>query len=316
MALRTASPSWLSLVYVGGLFLLFLGQRAFHAESLAPIITAVGALAIVGVTGFRAYAMLQSRGARRRIERSILWCYLGCGLALLIYALTTTFGMKLLGLDDLSAAGAARYKTAMLVGWALVMFVSLVPLAMIEFTMLDYAARVASRSTLAGTMSAEDREKFSAHEEDLEHVRVSHAGWSGLSIALLAGLLLVTCQVANEKNVRRDVSYFKTSAPGGSTVKIAKASKESFRVLLFFPEVNAVKDEVKGYFDSLAAETGKATCSSTTRTRRRRRPTSASTSSRPTSRRSAAASRTSCATSTATSTPPCSSSRARSARRT
>jgi LPXTG-motif cell wall-anchored protein len=167
--------------------------------------------------------------------------------------------MKLLGLDDLSAAGAARYKTAMMVVWALIMFVSLVPLALIEFTMLDYALRVASRSTLAGTMSAEDREKFTEHEEDIEHVRVSQAGWSGLSIALLAGFLLVTCQVANEKNVRRDVSYFKTSAPGESTVKIAKASKESFKVLLFFPEINAVKDEVRGYFESLAADTGKVT---------------------------------------------------------
>jgi hypothetical protein len=257
MALRTASPWWLSIAYVGGLILMFLGQRAFKTESLAPIFTIVGALAVVGITGFRAFATLKSRGARRRIERTILWCYLGCGLALLIYALTTAFGTKLLGLDDLAPASAARYQTALLVVWALIMFVSLVPLAMIEAAQFDYALRLASRSTLAGTMTAEDRAKFSEHEEDIEHVRVAQAGWSGLSIALLAGFLLVTCQVANEKNVRRDVSYFKTSAAGESTVKIAKLSKESFRVLLFFPEISPVRDEVRGYFDSLAAQTGK-----------------------------------------------------------
>jgi hypothetical protein len=81
MALRTASPSWLSLVYVGGLLFLFLGQRAFHTDSLAPVFTIAGALAIVGITGFRAYAMFKSRGARRRIVRAIRWWYLGWGLA-------------------------------------------------------------------------------------------------------------------------------------------------------------------------------------------------------------------------------------------
>ena len=256
MAMK-AAPWWLSLAYAGGLVLLFLGQRAFKTESIAPIATALGALLVIGVTAFRVMTTLKARGARRRIERAILWCHLGVGLALLLYALTTAFGMKLLGLDDLSEAGAAKYRTVLLVLWTTVLFVSLLPMLMIEVTQLDYSLRQASRQVHSDKLSTEDRAKFEEKEQDVENVRVREAGWSGLSIALAAAFLLVTCQVANQKNVRRDVSYFKTSAAGGSTRNIAKNSKDSFKVLLFFPAVSDVKQEVRGYFDSLAADTGK-----------------------------------------------------------
>jgi len=258
MAMRTASPWWLSLVYLGGLVLLFLGQRAFASvEGLAPIATLAGAAIVIGITGFRVYATMNSRGGRRRVERTILWCHLGVGFALLLYALTTTFGTNKLGLSTLSTTSMHKYQTAMLVVWGIVMLVSLVVLLMIEVSQGGYSLRISSRNRLSIAMNASERATFSEHEDDVEHLRVRDAAWSGLSIGLAAAFLLVTCQVANEKNVRRDVSYFKTSAPGESTKKIAAVTTEKLKVLLFFPDVNEVKDEVRGYFDSLASETGK-----------------------------------------------------------
>jgi hypothetical protein len=88
-------------------------------------------------------------------------------------------------------------------------------------------------------------------------MRVRDIGWSGLSIAFALGLLMVTCNVATERNIQRDVSYFKTSSPGDSTQKIITTSSDPIKVLLFFPDQNAVKDQVKGYFDVLASETRK-----------------------------------------------------------
>jgi hypothetical protein len=93
-------------------------------------------------------------------------------------------------------------------------------------------------------------------DEGVELLRVRDVGWSGLTIALAAALMMVTCRVSTDRNMQRDFSYFKTSAPGDSTKAIVDSSDEPIKVLLFFPEVNEVKDQVRGYFDALSAATG------------------------------------------------------------
>jgi hypothetical protein len=262
MALRSASPWWLSIVYLVGLVFLFLGQRAFASvEGVSILATLLGAVMVVGVTAFRVYITLNSRGGRRKVERTILWTHLGAGLALLLYAFTTKLVTDKLGGAGWTEAGMAKYQTVMLVLWGLVLLVSLTVLLMIEVTQGGYSLRVidwGGRRHLTVHMNSAERAKFSEDDDqDVEHLRVRDAAWSGLSIGLAASFLLVTCQVAAEKNVRRDVSYFKTSAPGESTQKIVKNKGDQLKVLLFFPDVNEVKDEVRGYFDTLAAETGK-----------------------------------------------------------
>jgi hypothetical protein len=89
-------------------------------------------------------------------------------------------------------------------------------------------------------------------EAGVEYFRVRELGWSGLSVGLALSFLMVTCQVADQRNVQRDVSYFKTSSPGESTVKMVASSSDPLRVLLFFPEANEVKSQVLSYFQALA----------------------------------------------------------------
>ena len=251
MAMRTASPWWASLIYVVGLGLLFAGERAFsHLDSVRMVTTGLGALLVIAVTGLRVWATLGTRGARRRVERTMLLCHLGAGLALLFYALTTQTGRSLIGLGDLGASGLEKYETAMTVVWCIILAGSLVPLLMVELSL-----GTANRTRF--DLRSSGPEGGSGEEEAVEYFRVRELSLSGLTVALAAAFLMVTCNVANQRNVRKDVSYFRTSAPGESTRNIVKNQGEPIKVLLFFPDVNEVKEEVKSYFEALGSATGK-----------------------------------------------------------
>ncbi|MGN6104814.1 MAG: Gldg family protein [Kofleriaceae bacterium] len=222
-----------------GLLSLFVGERLLgHTDGVRIIFTwifGVGLLALV--TGARAWTTVASRGARRRVERTLLICQLGALASLVLYALTTKWGIGALGIKD-----ATRFTGALTVVWVIGMAASVVPMAMIELS-LGVALRTG----------------FDVAESDagVEYYRVRDVGWSGLTIALAFALLMVTCQVAEERNVSRDVSYFKTSAPGDSTKAIASSSSEPIHVHLFFPDPNQVKDQVQDYFEALGAAAGK-----------------------------------------------------------
>lgn len=247
MAMRTASPWWASLLFGAGLFLLFLGERILgHLGGARMVMTGLGAILVVGVIGLRAWAMLGSHDARRRVERTLLISHLGSAAALLVYALTTPTGMKLVGQASLTGKSLAHYTGAMTVLWLVLLVASLIPLVMIEGS-LGVARR--GRFELAKGSDAE--------LEGVEYLRVREIGWSGLTVGLALSLAMVTCRVGEERNVSKDVSYFKTSSPGQSSINIAKSMSEPLKVLLFFPEANEVKDEVKTYFGNLAAASGK-----------------------------------------------------------
>jgi ABC-type uncharacterized transport system len=247
MAMRTASPWWASLLFGIGLFLLFVGERILgHLSSARLVMTGLGVVLVVGVTAMRAYSMLASHDARRRVERTLLLCHLGSVVALLLYALTTPTGMKLIGQGELIGKGFEHFTGAMTVLWLVVLVASITPLIMIEASL-----GTARRDSFDLKRSAD------ADLEGVEYLRVREIGWSGLTVALALGLTMVTCRVAQERNVSKDVSYFKTSSPGGSTINITKSLSEPLKVLLFFPSGNAVKDEVRNYFASLASATGK-----------------------------------------------------------
>jgi hypothetical protein len=251
MAMRTASPWWFSLVFAGGLLLVFLGERPFgHLDSVRAMCTGAGALIVLAVTGLRAWTMTASRGDRRRVEGALLACQIGVLVAVALYVLTTDWGRGAIGLGGLKEEALQRYLVPMAVLWSIVMIVSLVPILMIEAS-LGTARR--SRFSLADMRASE------VAEEALEAFRVREMAASGLTIALAASLLMVTCNIAEQRNVRRDLSYFKVSSPGESTIRIAGSVSTPIKVLLFFPEVNQVKNEVRGYLQALASAGGRIT---------------------------------------------------------
>lgn len=241
MAMRTASPWWASVVFGSGLFFVFLGERLFgYSNSVRPVLTIIGLLLMVGITGLRGYTMVSSKGSRRAVERTLLLCQLGVLVGLFVYALTTKWGM---GLFDMTDKGAAKFGTVMTVLWAIIVLVSLIPMFVIE--------------TSLGVPLRTGFEFKSGTDEGVEYYRVREMGWSGLTIALAASFWMVTCSVAKERNVQKDVSYFKTASPGESTRRIVAAQSEPIKVHLFFPTSNEVKEQVRGYFDALRSAAGK-----------------------------------------------------------
>ncbi len=240
MAMRTASPWWASLVFGLGLFFILLGERLFgHLPGLRMVLTVIGVIALVAITGLRGFTAMRTSGARRSVERTLLICQAGVLVSLVLYALTTSWGT---GLFTMSDKGAEKFSTVLTVLWGIGMLCSIVPMFMIEMS-LGVPRRTAFDLKTAG-------------DEGVEYFRVREIGWSGLTIALAAAFLMVTCNVASERNVQRDVSYFKTSSPGDSTKRIVAASNDTIKVLLFFPAVNEVKAQVRDYFDALASASG------------------------------------------------------------
>lgn len=239
MAMRTASPWWVSLALGVGLILIFLGERLFgHESGIRGVMTMLGVVLVIGVTALRAWTTVSTTGARRKVERTLLLCHAGTLLALLLYALTTNWGMSKLALAE---QAASRFSGAVGVLWVVLLFASIVPVLMVELA-LGQAMR--THFDLTGERG---------DDSSVEYFRVRDIGWSGLSVALATGFLMVTCNVARHRNVQRDVSYFKTSAPGESTRNIIRNSGDPIKVLLFFPEVNEVKEQVKDYFQVLAS---------------------------------------------------------------
>jgi hypothetical protein len=240
MAMRTASPWWSSLVFGIGLLLMFAGERLFgHLPGTRMVLTGLGLVLVLGMTGLRAYTTAATRDARRNVERALLFCQIGVVLALLVYAMTTDWGM---GHFHFTEKGAAHFSIALTVVWAILMIVSLIPLFMIELSL-----GVALRTEL---------DINSGSDEGVEYMRVRDVGLSGLTVGLALALLMVTCNVAEDRNIQRDVSYFKTSSPGDSTKKIVAAQQDTIRVLLFFPPANEVATQVRDYFQALASEAG------------------------------------------------------------
>lgn len=241
MAMRTASPWWASLVFGLGLLLILLGERLFgHLPGLRMGLTTIGVIALVAITGLRGFTMTRSAGGRRAVERTLLVCQVGVLVSLALYALTTRWGLNLFGITE---KGAGKWTMVLTVLWAIGMLGSLVPMFMIEMS-LGIPLRTAFDLRTGG-------------DEGVEYYRVREIGWSGITIALATAFLMTTCGVAKERNVQRDVSYYKTSSPGESTKRIVAAQSEAIKVLLFFPTSNEVKEQVRSYFDALQSASGR-----------------------------------------------------------
>ncbi|HPH66059.1 MAG TPA: Gldg family protein [Kofleriaceae bacterium] len=241
---RTTSPWWASLLVGAGLLLVLLALTALQSWSNASVVTYAG-VALLGVAlALRTMATLRSSGERRRVERTLLLTTFGIIAGLGCYWLALRWGYK-----HISRVEAQTLRTPLTLIAAIFVVASAIPHLMIELA-LGVARR--TRFDFAGQQDA-------GAAEGVEYLRVRDIGWSGLSIGLAAAFLMVTCNVANQRNVRRDVSYFKTSSPGDSTRAMVNSASEPLKVLLFFPAVNEVKAEVRTYFDALASATGKLT---------------------------------------------------------
>jgi hypothetical protein len=222
-------PTWILL---GSLALLFCGERLAGHGTARLLLSGLGALSLVGSIGWRA-----TGGFEKGMQRLQLVSSLGALLAVLLYFAGSDDGVRTLKLHP-----GSHYQGAMGAFWPIVLGISLVP---VVFAL--WAAYVSRPPIDVGGAPITSVEQF----------RVTESATNGLTIALAAAFLFVIGFVASERDAKVDVSYFRTSMPGTATVAMVSSVSEPLKVLLFFPEVNEVKNEVKTYFEELAAKTGR-----------------------------------------------------------
>jgi hypothetical protein len=222
-----------TLLLVSALAVLLLARRVVADEGLAQALLWASVLGAVGGFAWRAFVMLQAAGDARRVEVRLLAAKGGVLLALGLYALSTDWGVELLGLAD---APDARWPTVLAVLWPAVLLVSGAALLFVEL--------VYRRMPIA---------------EAVELRRVRTSAQAGASLALAVVFLFSINYVVNERNHKRDLSYFKTTTPSAGTLRMVGGLGTPVTAYLFYPQVNEVLDQVRPYFDRVADESGQLT---------------------------------------------------------
>jgi hypothetical protein len=87
--------------------------------------------------------------------------------------------------------------------------------------------------------------------EAIELRRLSSAAYDGMSIGLALVFAVSVNYAAEKRDIKKDVSYFKTATPSEGTLRMVKSVTDPVRAVLFFPKTNEVLGEVRPYFAAL-----------------------------------------------------------------
>jgi hypothetical protein len=233
-AARRGAPAWLVPAYVGGLILVFIGQRVVVTEDLlSAVLSGLGVVLLVGTTVLRFIPGGSGpggggEGQRANIERLNGWLSLVGLVGVGLYFLSTQTGLGLIGVLDLEAKSKERIETLLLITWVILITVSVVPMLFAEAALFPM--------------------RNSTH---LESRRVKAAAASGFSLALAVSYCSLFVYAASQTKAQADYSYFKTSEPGPSTRKMVESFTDPLKVTAFFPDVSEVRGEVAGYLTEL-----------------------------------------------------------------
>lgn len=223
----TGTGFWPALVLGASLLLLLLSERVVVDPELAGLLRWCGAVGMGATLALRLVALRASAGQARQGQLRLLLYSLGVAAALGIYALSTPWGTGLLGLKGEAADKAGHVLEA---AWVAVMTLSLLTGVFLE---LSWA-----RMPVA---------------EAVELRRLRQAGQNGLGLALALVFLFSINYAAARRDMKKDLSYFRTALPGGSTQAMVDKLGEPVVAVLFFEQVSDVLEQVRPFFDDLAA---------------------------------------------------------------
>lgn len=225
------APAWIVPLYVGGLVLLYLGERILSAvPTWHWVVSGTGIGAVLLATVLRFTPRFRIGGERRHIERLLAVLSLTGVAAVAVYFLAGHWSSQdVAGLSDAAVASRDRIHGILTVLWVVLIGVSVAPMLFAEAALypMRYAERPESR-------------------------RVRAAAAAGLTLVLAAVYGALFVYAASGTDWRVDYSYFKTSRPSRSTRKIAEALDKPVRVVAFFPQVNDVGREVRHYLKDLS----------------------------------------------------------------
>jgi hypothetical protein len=216
---------------LAGVVLIYTGQRILTEPSISQMLTYGGLLVLLVAVGLRVAAFARAHGDVRGVEGRLLAAYLGVCGSLLLYALSTPWAAEKLGF---SPELAEKVSGPLYVLWTAVVLVSLFAILFIEIVYL--------RMPIA---------------ESVELRRVRTSLQAGVTLALTIIFLLSANYVATARDVRKDVSYFRTTEPSKTTLAMVQKLDKPMHVMLFYHQGSDVLGQVKPYFDSLTAKSGK-----------------------------------------------------------
>jgi hypothetical protein len=230
-----SAPSWLLFLYLGGLVLVYIGERVLSGlEKGSGLVSFVGVLAVFGATLLRFSPRFRAGGERRSIETQLAVLSTVGVVALALYFVTSDYGSELLGIQKMEDPGRTRLLEFLTVSWVSLITISTLPMIFVE--------------TALRPMRSSERP---------ESRRVRSAATAGLTLGLAAVYGSLFVYAASGVDLDVDFSYFKTSRPSESTRKIAQSLTEPVRVVAFFPQVNEVREEVERYLGDLKSASPK-----------------------------------------------------------
>lgn len=223
---RMLPKSLSTSLLVTGLALLFIAERILSSGTLRSVVLGVAALAILAGLARRVQTWIDATHAVKDVERRLLLACAGVAMALLVYLLSTDLGIGLLGLKGTTAERVDGALTAL---WPAILTIALGALFFMEFA-------YARMPVPAG----------------VELRRINNAASSGLTLALSLVFLFSVNYVASQREIKKDLSYFRTSKPSDGTLSLVKRlGGEPVRVVLFYPKVSDVLQQLTPYFEQI-----------------------------------------------------------------
>jgi hypothetical protein len=214
------------IVYLGGLVLVFLGERVFPTISAARMTLSGAGFALV--VGYLVLRLKSSGDSRRAMDRLLAIFALLTVVALVLSFFTTDNGERLIGLSKTMVAKREKFETVATIVWVSLLALSALPILFAERALLPMR-----------------------RAENVESRRVLSAEAAALTLALAAIYGALFTYAAGELNLKADYSYFRTSKPGDSTRNMVRELQEPVKVMLFFPPLNEVGREVTSYLKDL-----------------------------------------------------------------
>jgi hypothetical protein len=214
-----------------GLLCVFLGERVLGQDLARNIGSGLGVLLLVVACVMRVTAFNRARGDVRGVEARLLAAYAGVFAAMLLYALSTDAAAHLFKLGDEQKTHALSVLSAL---WPALLCVSLSALLFME---LVYAGMPIAAS--------------------VELRRVRTAAYAGLTLAFSVVFLLSMNYVAGARDVRKDLSYFKTTQPSAASLHMLDKLEVPVKAILFWRASDDVLQQIEPYFAQLAKHSKK-----------------------------------------------------------
>jgi hypothetical protein len=219
------SPSLLA--YLGGMLLVFLGQRVLDGhDGWQLLLTLLGLGAIGAALGLRMRTFRTEKDPGSKLgHRWALLLTAGALGSLFLYAFTTDLVLEGLGLG---LESASRWRGSFGALWPITWLVCTLPLLLL------------------------DRALQSSPVLPVRRLRESAA--QGIAAALGIALIFPINYIAHRHDERWDLAYFKTTHAGTATQALVDSLDEPIITYVFLPPSSDVLAELRGYFDPLAGD--------------------------------------------------------------